>query len=446
MKSLAFLIAALVGAAALADVVTLTDGTKLQGEIKRAGDGWTVTDADGKVTIVAAGQLRSIEKTATGGTESADQRLASLRRSVGNLTDIHQILDRYNSFIAQNKGTPAAAQAQQEVGQWQDRLDKGLTKVGDQWVTKEQYAELAAKALEASDRVRVLIVAGKLADASTALDKALAVMPASATLSYMKGIVLFRQLQLVPSRNAFQAVEAQLPDHAPAHNNVAVILWKTHAQMPALLEYDKAMMADPDNQTILDNVAEALHALAADHRKNDLTKRVVEHFNEQDAALQRTMAQKGRYRWGSKWLDEKEFNNVQAAEKSVKDKIDSLQKDFDETQARLIAIARNIDDDRNLMNTMSQQSMQLDPNSGRIIRFPLPQRYYDLDRDISSLQAESVMRKRQLQDIQRLAADQQKKLPQPPYSGTQKLIDVEGTPGGPATTTQPATQTSGGQF
>ena len=39
------------GSAALADVVHLADGTTLQGDVKRSGEGWAVTADDGTYTI-----------------------------------------------------------------------------------------------------------------------------------------------------------------------------------------------------------------------------------------------------------------------------------------------------------------------------------------------------------------------------------------------------------
>ena len=156
-----------------------------------------------------------------------------------------------------------------------------------------------------------------------------------------------------------------MPDSAAAHNNIAVILWKTRSQMPAMLEFDKAMLASPSNQTVLDNVSEALHGLPKEFQRNELTKRVVEHFNMQDGALQRQMAQRGSYRWGSQWLSQQEYALIQQQQKAVQDKIDELQKQFDDNQQRVLQIAQTIDSDAQLMRQMEAQSLQVDPVSGK---------------------------------------------------------------------------------
>ena len=49
---------------------------------------------------------------------------------------------------------------------------------------------------------------------------------------------------------------------------------------------------------------EALNALKPDQRKNAVVKKVVQHFKDQDADLQKNMATRGLYRWGGTWVTE----------------------------------------------------------------------------------------------------------------------------------------------
>ena len=439
MKCLALFFVALLWAPALGDIVYLNDGTKLEGDIQRTRDGWVITDAGGKSVSVNDSQVKSMRKTS--GAEDPEQMLASLKRAMAQQSDPKQVIERFRRFIEQYPNTPASKEGEKEIATWQDRLDRGLIRVGDQWVTKEQQSELQARAQDAAEEIHPLLAAGKLADASAALDKALAAAPGSPSLLYLKGILLFRQQQLVPSRKAFEAVAAQLADHGPTHNDLAVILWKTHAQMPGLAEYDKAMLTAPENRTILDNVAEALNALPVEYRKNSLTKKVVEHFNEQDAGLAKKMAENGLYRWGSQWLDEKQYAKLQTAEKEFDAKKDAMQKDYDGVQARLIQIERAIVDEQNLANGILQESVAYDPTTGRPIRYPLPERYYDLIKDIQAMQRERVLKRQQLEMLKKQAAELLKSKPAPKYSGIQRIIDLEGMPGGGSTapgSTQPA--------
>lgn len=437
---------------AMGEVVHLNDGTSVEGELHRTAEGWTVTTADGKVTQVASSQVKSIEFKKSGPAETPEQKLDSLRRAVANQSDVRRIIDRFRVFIAQNPNTPAAKDAAGDLATWQERLDKGMVKAGDQWLTREQVAELRGKSIVIAQQASAMIAAGKLADAAPILDKALAASPQDPSLLYLKALIEYRQNHIVPARNDLQTAQTTAPDSASIHNNIAVILWKQRAQMQALKEYDAAMLAKPQDQTILDNVHEALHALSPEYKDKDLTKHVKEHFAEQDTALQQMMATKGLHRWGSAWLDQKEYGKLEAQRKAVQDKIDSMQREFDSLQAAIMKIERDIVNDQQVMQALASSSVQMDPTTGRTYQLPLPQRYYDLQRDIANLKSQKVLDQKQMEDLRKFALQQKQNMPVEKYSGVFKSYDVDGMPGAPASppvvsapTTAPAkTAVSGG--
>src|SRR5436305_4867252 len=125
-----------------ADTLTLKDGSRVEGDVKRTSDGYTITTKDGKTQTVRASDVASIQPGSSDKNSAASSadRLGSLRRSVESITDVRQIIDRYKRFIDQNKGTPAAKDAEQDLAMWQDRLDRNLVKVGGKWVTQEEKA------------------------------------------------------------------------------------------------------------------------------------------------------------------------------------------------------------------------------------------------------------------------------------------------------------------
>jgi Tfp pilus assembly protein PilF len=438
MKVLVLAAALALAVPALGDIVHLNDGTSVEGSVRRTRDGYVVTDASGKTTTIPTDAVKSFElKSSTPSPNGAEDRLASLRRAVGNLDDPKQIVDRFKTFVAQTKGTPAGTEAEKDLAQWQDRLDKKMIKAGKDWVTPEQFAALQAGAKAAAAKATPLVAAGQLKEAMTVVDQALAIAPASGDLLYLRGVILARENQTVPARNAYQGAASLMPDHGPSHNNIAVILWKTRQLMPAMLEFEKAMTAMPQNQTVLDNVAEALHSLPDEHRKNELTRRVVAMFNTQDTALQREMAQRGLYRWGSQWLDAAQYSVLESQKKAVQDKVDALQKEFDANRARILQVSQQIQDDQNLMNLMSQQSYGTDAQ-GNVFQFPLPQRYYDVQREQASLQGELRVKQIRQNDLSRLATEEARHAPQPTYTGAQKAFDLEGMP---STGSKPAAPT-----
>src|SRR3954471_19296368 len=112
-----------------ADTIVLKDGSRIVGDVKRTPEGWTITTPDGKTRTVSADGVKSIELgSATKGSQQSAEGLASLRRSVEALTDINQIIDRYQRFIENAKDAKVAADAQRDLSMWRERRDKGMVK------------------------------------------------------------------------------------------------------------------------------------------------------------------------------------------------------------------------------------------------------------------------------------------------------------------------------
>jgi tetratricopeptide (TPR) repeat protein len=427
---------------ALGDVVHLKDGSRLEGEIRRAGDEYLVTEQGGKVTRLPVEKVGSIEVKPQVGDDAAMGRLHSLRRAAENLTDFKQILERYKTFIEQNPGTPAATEAKADVEMWQDRQTRGLIKLGDKWVTPEERDTLRGQSSEVAVHLHDMLKQGRLKEATPVLDKALAVDPQSMSLLYLRGVLNYQQEQILPARKAFEAVTALAPDHAPTLNNLGVVLWRQNAIGAALGYYDRALLAAPGSRDILDNVAEALNALPKDQRDTPITKKLVRHFKEQDDDAQKKLAAKGMYRWGSTWVSEKELAKLQDAEKAIKDKIAVISQDFDAVAKRINSIDRRIAEDQQELSLIDSQSYAQGAD-GRFVRLPYPPRYYTVAREIDALKAERADRVTEQERLRNAAKQLQQQLPTPKYTGIQRLIDADGMPL-PAPPAAPATKPAGG--
>jgi len=416
------------GAAARADVVHLNDGSQIEGEIRKTEDGWVVTGADHKPTAIPADHVAFIEARPKTNVDSADQRLASLRHAVENTTDIKQTLARYKTFVDQNPGSSAADKARADMQLWQDRLGRGLVKLGDKWLTREEKAALVGKSDAAAGQAMKLLKQAKLHEAAPLLDQIVTDDPQNAAAWYLKGVLLYRQDQLTPARKAFESVIALLPDHAPSLNNIAVIYWRQNQPAIAVNFYDRALLAATNRRDILDNAAEALNALPEEYRNAQVTKKLVRHFNDQDTAMQAEMQKQGLFRWGATWVAAAELEKLKDAEKQIKDKLDKLSADFDAVTARIARIDADVVSDRQLLQRMESESIGRDPLTGVAVRYPLPPSYFDVARDIKVLQDERVARLAE-QDKMRLAAKTvQQALPTPKFTGLQRVIDTDGAP------------------
>ena len=442
MRSWFLIVAMLVVWPALADVVHLQDGTKIEGTIQREPGGWALTDKAGKLTHVSDDRVQSIEKTGNANPGAdAEAKLNVLRRSVESVTDIGQIVDRYSKFIDQNKNSPAATAAGKELEVWKDRQAKGLVKVGGAWVTAAEQAEVLGKTAAVFEEARALVKDGHYKDADVVLSKLLATDPNAAPGVYLKGVVQFKLDQLGQAKKTFERVKELAADHGPTLNNLAVIAWQQKQVPYALSLYDQAMLASPRNRRILDNVAEALGALDNSQRASAMGKRVLKRFLDQDVELGKQLEQEGLKRWFGQYLNKEQ----QAEVKKLQAKVDLLAEDYQKTKNRVMEIEQQIDANERAMRQMQSDSAIVDSTTGQIIRTQLPRMYYELKRQNDGLKSERLRTIDSLDAFKEREAAIYRESPIKPFTGVHRIMEAEGTPlmpakvgGGPAT--QPSTR------
>lgn len=427
LSLLASLFIAIPSATALGDIVHLKDGTKVEGSLKKTDEGYDVVAPDGTITKISSGQVRSVELKSTITPDDAQRRLDSLRRSVAHLSDLKIIISRFKDFIAKHRDTPAAEEAKKDLAQWQSRLEQGMAKSGDQWVTPEELGAIQEQSLAAAIHARRLLKQGRLKEAGPILDEALKDDPKNASALYLRGVMLYRQDQLGPARKAFEDVSPLAPDHGPTLNNIAVILWRQNQHVAAMASYEAAMAAAPMEPVILNNVAEALNSIPEAHRSSQIVKKVIRHFNEQDDALAEAMAEDGRYRWGSGWVTGAELDKLEAKEKEIRNKIQIYEEQFEEAKAFLDQIEQDIADTQRSLRRMEADTYRRDA-SGRLLRRPLPRIYYNLRQDLEDLEQELADQELVIEKLRQDAKKVQQEMPVPRYTGMQRLIEVEGTP------------------
>jgi tetratricopeptide (TPR) repeat protein len=427
------LVAALLVSGALADVITLQDGTRLEGDVKKADRGWAVTTKDGKDITVPAEQVKSIS---VGGSAAgpngndagaeAMSGLLSLRRSVENVSDLGQIIERFKKFIDLHNDSPAALEAQEDLAMWQERLERGLVKHGTHWVTADARSKMADRAQELAAQARDIMQHGRLPDADPILQQALNADPQCVPALYLRGMVLYQQNKIPDSRKMFEAVNGLIADHAPTLNNLAVILWRQNAQGPALSYYDKSITAAPGAKFVLDNVAVALAAVSEGQRKNKIWEALNREFTDQDARLQQLMAAEGWYRWGTAWIDEPAMQKIRDKQKEIEDQIAAVRDSVKDDRERL----RQVDDrlayvqariHRLIMNTPV-------PLKGPWIRMPFPPVYFELQKEKAGLKFDRAELVPKVEAADAQVERLRSQLPQPGFGGTQKLIGIEGMP------------------
>ncbi len=431
---------------ARADVLHRTDGTIIEGDVKKSPEGWVVTDAKGMVTAIPAGEVKSIELRSTiagkGSADAVEARLFSLRRSVENLDNINDVIERYQRFVEQNAGTEVGKAGQKELAVWIDRQSRGLMKVGERWVTQDERAALLAQTFTVVSDARQLIKDGRHKEADALLVDALAVDPRNASIQYLRGVLKYRQNEIPAARKAFELVTERITNHGPSLNNLAVILARQNHPAASLGMYDRAMQGSPNDRHILDNFAEGFYALSRSERKAAIVQKALKRFLEQDEQLQAEMREKGLSRWGATWVTAEQLEQVQAAEEKIKGRLDQLATEFDAAQLRISTIDQDLSANANSMRSMENNRYGRNA-AGGLVTGSLPPRYYQLQEDSAKLQAERSQQLQKMQQLRAAAKNVEQQLPMPRYTGTQKLIETEGTPVEIplAATTLPSTRT-----
>ena len=414
-------------ACASAGVLVTTDGDRLEGEIKRVKDGWQVTPPDGKSVVVPITRVASIELSNPNPNSRAMEGLASLRRSVEHSDDIKKIIERYKRFIDFSKDDATTVAAQQDLLIWQERLDENRVKLGKQWITPKQKQEMLALTLARVDEVRALIKARDFKKALAVTDALLEVDAQNVSGLYLSGVIRARQGNTPDAKKNFLAVAAQIADHAPTQLNLAVIQAKQKQWGPACAAMEQALASAPNVQVLIDTAAELLAMLPEDQQKTTVAQKLTRQFVEQDAALQKVMATKQMYRWGATWVDKLTRERLAAAEAELKTKLDAMQKEFDDTQARVQRIDIDTQETTRALRELETRSVARAAD-GTLVRIPYPAAYYDLQRDLTRMRGDRIEAVARLDTLRESARRARSDLPIPQYTGVLNMIEEDGVP------------------
>ncbi len=416
-------------AVAAGGVLQLRDGERVEGDLRRSTTGWEVTQADGTVRIIPESEVVSIQASgsAADASGSANARLASLRRAVENLSDINQILERYQQAMKQLSGTPAEAEAQADIEKWKSYQQKGMVKVGGRWLTPDEIAEIEETNLQRVEQAKGLLKQSRLKDAAALVDAVLKDDPENVAGLYLKGLIAYRQDQIPAARRAFEQAAEVLPSHGATLNNLAVVQWRQGATGIAMANFQRAMTAMPLNTVIHDNVAEVLHSLGTDARETQQLRRLQAQFQQDEPRLQANLRESGWYRWGGTWVTQDQLQELRAQEERIKSELDRLAVDFDRTKREVERIDDLIRRNNDLMSQLSAGAWVRDAQ-GRLVRVPVPNRYRELDDENADLKRRRDRELARLETLRKQAQEIRSQLAVPPYTGQLRLLDEQLTP------------------
>ena len=410
------------------DTLILNDGRRLDGDLKRDGDNWVITDANGHTSQIAASEVKSIEAgKRTSDAETAKQKFAFIRRYAATQVEPAGVVAKYDEFLVQYPDSAQVPDAQADLVIWRQRLDQRMTRIGSKWFNPTELAAWDEQATAHLEQARGLVKDGRLKEALQQVDPVLADDPGNAGALYLKGVTLYRQDQLLPARKCFEAVAAAVADHGPTFNNVGVILWKQKQQVTAMGFLDRAMVALPATQRILDNVAEVLNDVPKEAKNSPIAKRLAARFDEQEPQLEQAMLASGWYRWGSTWVTKDQYTELREIEKQVRAQLDQLAQDYDASETLIRQMTDDIASSERTINRIEFDSLARDPQ-GNVVRLPYPNVYYDLRRDIDRLTNRRRAEIERLDSLRQQADRVRAKLTVAPYTGILRIIEQDAMP------------------
>lgn len=415
------------------DVIVLTDGERITGDITPATDadgnrGFRVVAEDGAEEWIANDRVERFILGSGDGEGAASARLESLRRSVANAPSLDAIVLKYEAFLRQTEdGSPEAAEAEQELAAWRQRRDDGYVQLGREWVAPAERDRLLASAFGQINEARLLVGAGDLAEAGR-LATELSRGPAGAAGGeYLLGVIAVARDDIAAARRHFRAAQELVPDHAPTLVNLAALQANFGQPERALWFLAQALKAAPGNEQVIANTIEALRLLPADERDGRNARAATALYERQEADLARSKSEQGLTRWGNTWIGEDERAAIEAQRQEVEARVAELKEEYD----NLALNARRLEDDiqRNIATMRQMEAASYRVNAeGEPIRVPLPQIYYQMDQDVRRMQAQLARASTLMAGLDEQAARERQALPQPPFDGRLSFIGENGVP------------------
>jgi hypothetical protein len=438
MRSTALVLAmfALAATPAAGDVIVLNDGTQLVGDIERqtvAGEeGYVITHADGTQSFAPSTRIARI---VLGRDELPDDpevrnrdvsRLEALRRGFERTDDLDLIVRRIEVFIDRlDPDSEALGPARQELATWQDRRNGVTVPLGDEWVTPAERDRRLAAAFGRINEARLHFKSG---DAATGVARATELLsrPESAAAGYyLLGVHAMEEAPLAEARQHFEAVRSLLPDHAPTLTNLAAVEARVERYDRSAWLLAEALADPPALPEAVDAAAELLRLVDDPDDRNVL--RLGDRFGPAESLRRAEMAEQGLFRWGTTWVDAAERDRLQALQAEVEATVAELKTEFDTLGREVARIEDRIRGNLRYMDRLRAASLVRDAE-GNVRRLPLPDDYYDAERENEALGVQRAEMLTARVDLDRRAAAERAKLPSPPFAGTLPTVGVDGVP------------------
>ncbi len=286
-RNLVVAVLLMVSAAARADTIVLTDGTKIEGVAFQQGEKYWIKSVDGSTRTVPMSDVASITRNGvvvggTGATPATPPPVANTsaeggaaavtpaatggatftatKRKADAATVPIAAVTLWQKFIDENPTDPDLATAQKELDAWQKLSDQGAERINGKWVAGEERKKVVEKAAKLTMEGWELMRSNQTLQAIKKLEEALRLYPNSFKTNFALGYLYILADKNQESLRYLEAALRMNPKSPETLNNMGV----AHMQMRHYVEgigYLQRAAEYGDSAPLVQNLVNGLAAL-----------------------------------------------------------------------------------------------------------------------------------------------------------------------------------------
>jgi len=336
--------------AARADKVYLTDGRVIEGQVSEAGDRIGVITSDG-VEWFRRDQVERVEPDLLKQVDpKAREAFLAARDKARTLETPAEAVALWERFIADDPEGPLVSLAVEEIKVWRKAARDGLVIWAGKAVPPAERDSAQKEAVELIDAAIAFHDAGEYARADKALRQADRLWPNHPTVAFTSGLVLRQLRRPIDSARRFAGVLRAIPEHVPSMNNTACVCARLSDYRSAVTFLAGALRRDAENDILVDNAWEVLHAMEAE-KTGDVLRLDLLRISRDDlkvlsnacTAQRNRMIKEDRYRWGSAWISKAQLDEHAARSREIADRLKAIADEVRVLQSRIAALDRRIE-------------------------------------------------------------------------------------------------------
>ena len=288
--------------AALADRLTLNDGTVLDGTVIKQGDNYWVKTPDGQRKVIPAANVKSLQKgsapaaagtastaaagPATAKPDAADGGVtapaaggkldyASTERKANAVDTPLAAVTLWQAFIDSKPSKQELAAAQAEMAKWKKLAEGGAEKIKGRWVGGEERKQVVEKAKELNREGFQLLKGDQTVQAVKKFEEAAALYPNSFQANFFLGYIQMLQKKEDQAQKYFDQCLRLRPNSAETYSNIGLIHLSKKRLPQAVQAMGKAAELG-DSKEIAQNLVSVVSYLPPAQRRSEKLKPAID--------------------------------------------------------------------------------------------------------------------------------------------------------------------------